>query len=260
MGKAFNLESFSLKGKKAIVTGGTRGLCRQIAQAYHDLGAEVVIWGRSEDQGISAARSMAGERNDVHFIRCDLSDGKQIAPAVDKSLEIFQGRVDILVNGAGVQHRSPALSFEETWWRMILEVNLTSMFLVSQKVGKVMCAQRRGRIINIASMCSFFGSINILAYAASKGGVAQLTKALSNEWAGMGVNVNAIAPGYMETEITRDLKEKNPAQYAGITARIPKGRWGSPEDMKGLAVFLASDASEYMTGAVIPLDGGYLGK
>lgn len=255
----FSLESFSLKRKNAIVTGGARGLCRQIAQAYHDLGAKVVILDVSSS-GADTAAEMAANGEPVYFVQCDLSKTEEIDSATEKCLQLLDGRVDILLNGAGIQHRAPALEFPEKEWRRIIDINLSSMFFMSQRIGKFMCEQGYGRIINIASMCSFFGSVLIPAYSASKGGVAQLTKALSNEWASLGVNVNAIAPGYMETEITRNLKEVNPAQYAEITSRIPKGRWGQPEDLKGLASFLASDAAEYISGAVIPLDGGYLGK
>ncbi len=252
----FSLDSFSLEGKRAIVTGGTRGLCREIAQAYHDLGAQVVLWGRSG----GAAEEMGAAGAPVWSVSCDLSQSGQIQRAMEESLEHLGGRLDILVNGAGLQHRAPALEFPEEQWRRIIEVNLTAMFLVSQQAGRLMCAQGSGRIINIASMCSFFGSVRIPAYSASKGGVAQLTKALSNEWAGQGVTVNAIAPGYMATELTRSIQETDPAQYDQITARIPMGRWGRPEDLQGLAVFLASPAAAYISGAVIPLDGGYLGK
>lgn len=255
----FSLNAFSLKGKKAVITGGTRGLCLQIAQAYHDLGAEVVLWGRSA-AGPEIAAKMSTDEAPVWCVTCDLEKSEQIRDAVEESLKRLGGQIDILVNGAGVQYRAPALEFPEDQWRKILELNLTAMFLVSQQVGRMMCGQGHGRIINIASMCSFFGSVHIPAYSASKGGVAQLTKALSNEWAGLGVNVNAIAPGYMETELTRNIKETNPALYTEITSRIPKGRWGRPEDLQGLATFLASDASEYISGAIIPLDGGYLGK
>lgn len=255
-----NRSAFSLEGKKAIITGGTRGLCRQIAQAYHDMGATVAIWGRSPVQGKAAASEIAAGSGRAYFVRCDLCESAQIAAAVEESLALLGGRVDILVNGAGIQHRAPALEFPEENWRAILEVNLTAMFLVSQQVSRHMLAQGHGSIINIASMCSFFGALRIPAYAASKGGVAQLTKALSNEWAASGVTVNAIAPGYMEREITRDLREQDPAQYEAITQRIPMQRWGRPEDMQGLAVFLASEAASYITGAIIPLDGGYLGR
>ena len=248
----FSLDSFSLEGKRAIVTGGTRGLCREIAQAYHDLGAQVVLWGRSG----GAAEEMGAAGAPGWSVSCDLSQSGQIQRAMEESLEHLGGRLDILVNGAGLQHRAPALEFPEEQWRRIIEVNLTAMFLVSQQAGRLMCAQGSGRII----MCSFFGSVRIPAYSASKGGVAQLTKALSNEWAGQGVTVNAIAPGYMATELTRSIQETDPAQYDQITARIPMGRWGRPEDLQGLAVFLASPAAAYISGAVIPLDGGYLGK
>lgn len=255
----FSPDCFSLKGKKAVVTGGTRGLCLEIAKAFHACGAEVVIWGRSAS-GTQTAQSLSTEEAPVSFVSCDLGESGDIDRAVQESLNLLDGRIDILVNGAGIQYRADALDFPEEQWMKVIGVNLNAVFLVSQKIGRIMVRQEYGRIINIASMCSFFGSVRIPAYSASKGGVAQLTKALSNEWAGKGVNVNAIAPGYMETELTRSIKETNYAQYTEITSRIPKGRWGRPEDLAGIAVFLASDASEYVSGAVIPVDGGYLGK
>lgn len=255
----FSPDSFSLKGKKAVVTGGTRGLCLEIARALHSCGAQVVIWGRSAS-GRETAASFSSEEAPVFFVSCDLGNSGDIGRAVEESLELLDGRIDILVNGAGIQYRAPAQDFPEEQWMKVINVNLSAVFLVSQKIGRIMLRQGYGRIINIASMCSFFGSVRIPAYSASKGGVAQLTKALSNEWAGQGVNVNAIAPGYMETELTRSIKETNYSQYTEITSRIPKGRWGRPEDLAGIAVFLASDASEYISGAVIPVDGGYLGK
>lgn len=255
----FSMDSFSLRGKKAIVTGGTRGLCLGIAKAFHAAGAQVVIWGRSQS-GIQTAETLSTPDAPVHFVPCNLEDTNDIPRAVEESLQVLGGRVDILVNGAGVQFRAPALEFPEQQWSKVLQVNLTAMFIVSQKIGRYMVDQGYGKIINIASMCSFFGSVRIPAYSASKGGVAQLTKALSNEWAAHGVTVNAIAPGYMETELTRTIKVTNPPQYAEITSRIPMGRWGQAEDLEGIAVFLASDASAYVTGAVIPVDGGYLGK
>lgn len=255
----FTLDAFSLSGKKAIVTGGTRGLCLEIAKAFHTCGAEVVIWGRSES-GAETARSISTEAQPVHFVKCDVSRSEDVDRAVRESAALLGGRIDILLNGAGIQYRAPALDFPEEQWLNVISVNLNAVFLICQKVGRIMVQQRSGRIINIASMCSFFGSVRIPAYSASKGGVAQLTKALSNEWAVEGVNVNAIAPGYMETELTRSIKETNNSQYMEITSRIPKGRWGKPEDLAGIAVFLASDAAEYVSGAVIPVDGGYLGK
>lgn len=254
----YSVKSFSLEGKKAVITGGTRGLCYDIAKAYHELGATLVLLSRGD--GTAAAAALSTQAAPVHWIGCDVGDPAQASRAAEESLALLGGEIDILVNGAGIQYRAPALEFPFDRWQAVLDVNLTGTFLMSQAFGRVMCRQGHGRIINIASMCSFFGSVNIPAYSASKGGVAQLTKALSNEWASKGVNVNAIAPGYMETELTKDLREKNPTLYEEISARIPKGRWGRPEDLMGLAVFLAGDASEYVSGAVIPLDGGYLGK
>ena len=254
----FSLDSFSLEGKRAIVTGGTRGLCREIAQAYHALGAQVVLWGRSG----GAAEEMGAAGAPVWSVSCDLSQSGQIQRAMEESLEHLGGRLDILVNGAGLQHRAPALEFPEEQWRRIIEVNLTAMFLVSQQAGRLMCAQGSGRIINIASMCSFFGSVRIPAYSASKGGVAQLTKALSNEWAGHNIQVNAIAPGYMATEMNTALLDPANPRYKEITDRIPAHRWGGArgEDMKGPCLFLASHASDYLNGVVIPVDGGYASK
>ena len=175
-------------------------------------------------------------------------------------MEKLDGRIDILVNNAGIQYRGKAENFPIEKWKSIIDINLNAVFVLSQLAGKVMIRQGNGKIINIASMTSFFGSEMIPAYSASKGGIMQLTKALSNEWMQYGVNVNAIAPGYMETVLTSDMKEKNPAQYEEITRRIPAHRWGKADDLHGTVLFLSSDASNYISGAIIPVDGGYLGK
>lgn len=253
------MQIFDLQGKKAIVTGGGKGLCRAMAQALHDAGAEVVILGRS-DNVCEAAGEIGSTGAPAYAVKGDLADTDRLREFYENCLEKLEGRVDILLNGAGIQFREPAVTFPEKWWRRIMEVNLNALFFLSQLAGETMLKQGYGRIINVASMCSFFGSTMIPAYTASKGAVAQLTKALSNEWAGQGVTVNAIAPGYMATELTADMKEKNPKQYEEITGRIPAGRWGTPEDLQGIAVFLASDAAAYITGAIVPVDGGYLGK
>lgn len=255
----FEITQFSVAGKKAIVTGGTGSLCKAIGQAYHDLGAEVVLLGYDKN-GWEQAKEMATPEAPVHFVFCDLTNTEEIPEKFKECLNLLGGHIDILVNGAGIQHRAPALEFPQDKWRNVLEVNLNALFFFSQLAGREMCAQGYGKIINIASMTAFFGSELIPAYAASKGGVAQLTKALSNEWAKYGVNVNAIAPGYMETPLTADIKTVNPEQYKEHTGRIPMGRWGKPEDLLGICVFLASEASRYVSGAVIPVDGGYLGK
>lgn len=248
-----------LNGKKAIITGGGRGLCRQIAQGFHDAGAEVVLVG-SSSSARKTAEEMGSKGAKVHAVCGDLSDKCEISRIFGECFSILGGRIDILVNGAGVQYRCDAVDFPEEEWERVLAVNLSAVFYLTQKVGRVMLKQRYGKIINIASMTSFFGSVRIPAYTASKAGIAQLTKAFSNEWAGAGINVNAIAPGYMETDLTRNIKETNPKQYMEITSRIPMGRWGNGDDLKGLAVFLATDAAVYISGAVIPVDGGYLGK
>ena len=190
----------------------------------------------------------------------DLSRLEELESVYSEALDKLGGHVDILVNGAGLQYRCKAEDFPLDKWKLIMDINLNAVFVMAQLAGRTMLAQGSGRIINIASMTSFFGSEMVPAYTASKGGVMQITKALSNEWAGRGVTVNAIAPGYMETKLTADMKEKNPAQYEEITGRIPAHRWGRPEDLQGCVVFLASEASSYISGAIVPVDGGYLGK
>ncbi len=250
---------FSLKGKTAVVTGGAQGLCNAIAQAYHEAGAKVVLVDVS-DKVKEAARAMHTDENPVYYAVGDLTDTENLGKLVDECEEKLGGHIDILLNGAGIQFRCNAEDFPADRWKSIIDVNLSSVFFMAQQVGRKMIAQGYGTIINVASMCSFFGSTMVPAYSASKGGVAQLTKALSNEWAGKGVTVNAIAPGYMATKLTENMKEVNPKGYEEITGRIPMGRWGRPEDLQGAAIFLASDAARYISGAIIPVDGGYLGK
>lgn len=251
--------NFRLDGKKAIVTGGGSGLCRGIAEGLHEAGAEVVLVG-SSSKALMAAREMGKTGTPVYGVQADLSDKKELERGYYEALECLGGRLDILVNGAGVQFRCDAVDFPQEQWERVLRVNLDAVFNMSQLAGRTMIEQHYGKIINIASMTSFFGSTRICAYSASKGAVAQLTKALSNEWAGKGICVNAIAPGYMKTALTEEIKSGNPKQYEEICSRIPMGRWGSADDLKGISVFLAGDASAYISGAVIPVDGGYLGK
>lgn len=253
------MQKFSLEGKKAIVTGGAKGLCNGMAQSLHDAGAEVVLLDIL-DIVDESARRMGETGAPVHAVKGDLSKYDTLEDVYNQCLEKLGGRVDILLNGAGIQFRAPAVEFPQPRWQKIIDINLSAVFYMSQLAGRTMIAQGYGKIINIASMCSFFGSVLIPAYTASKSGVAGITKALSNEWAAYGINVNAIAPGYMATELTANMKEVNPRQYEEITGRIPMGRWGNLEDLQGLCVFLASDASAYISGAVIPVDGGYLGK
>lgn len=253
------LDRFSLKGKGAIITGGARGLNYSIAEGIHDAGAVVVLLDMNEEVYKSAEKLSTNEVP-VYGVVGDVTDRENLELAYEKALNKLNGKIDILINGAGVQYRCLAEEFPEDMWRKIIDVNLNGLFWMSQLAGKTMLEQGYGRIINIASLSSFFGASMISAYTASKGGVAQLTKVLSTEWAGKGINVNAIAPGYMKTELTKDIETKNPDQYNSIISRIPKGRWGNPDDLKGLAVFLASEASEYISGTIITIDGGYSSK
>lgn len=247
---------FDITGKKAIVTGGTRGLGYGIAEGFMEAGAEVVIFGSSEN-----VKEVAQDFKDRGFscegIKVNLADRTERELAFKEALKILGG-IDILVNAAGIQRRNKSELFTETDWNDVLEVNLTAPFHLCQLAALEFIKVGYGKIINISSMLAFFGGLTVPAYAASKGGVSQFTKALCNEWAEKGININAIAPGYMATEMnTALLDEKNP-RYADITKRIPAKRWGTPEDMKGISIFLASKASDYLNGAIIPCDGGYL--
>jgi 2-deoxy-D-gluconate 3-dehydrogenase len=249
------LDKFNLCGRKAIVTGGTTGLGRGMVEALAEAGASVVVIDISEKAELVSEESYCHR---VHGIRADLGNRSELRVAFEKAVELLGGTLDILVNNAGVQRRNVCEDFSESDWDYVIQVNLSSVFLLSQLAGRLMLKKGKGKIINMASMLSFFGGYTVPAYAASKGGVAQLTKALSNEWASKGINVNAIAPGYMDTAMNTALKN-DADRSSKILNRIPAKRWGVPDDIKGLVVFLASGASDYINGAIIPLDGGYLG-
>ncbi len=245
-------DQFSVRGKKALVTGGSAGLGRAMAEALVDGGAEVAINGAS-DRIFSVAALMG-----TIPLQADLADRTEALALVGRAVQELGG-LDILVNSAGVQRRHPAEDFPLADYDLVRSVNLDALWILCQAAGRHMLAQGSGKIINIASLQSFFGGITIPAYAASKGGVAQLTKALSNEWAARGINVNAIAPGYMDTELNAALVG-NPEREPLLLARIPAGRWGQPADMRGAVIFLSSGASDYVHGAILPVDGGYLGR
>ncbi len=249
---------FDLTGKNAIITGGNKSLGLGITEAICQQGASVVIFA-SSDSVHTVAKELSDKGYKVKGIQVDLSKKEAIGTGFDEAMKHFGGKLDILINNAGIQRRNKCEDFTMEDWDDVINVNLTSVFTLCQLAGRVMLQQNKGKIINLASMLSFFGGQTVPAYAASKGGVAQLTKALSNEWSGRGINVNAIAPGYMDTDMNVALVN-DPERNTQILGRIPKGRWGKPEDMQGLAVFLASEASDYICGAVIPVDGGYLGK
>ena len=253
------INHFDLTGKKAIVTGGAKGLCNSMAQALHDAGAEVVLLDVL-DLVEESATKMGSTGAPVHAVKGDLSRQEGLEEIYNQCLKKLDGRVDILLNGAGIKYRCPAVDFPADRWQKILDINLSAVFYMSQLAGRTMLKQGYGRIINVCSMTAYFASVLIPAYSASKAGVMQITKALSNEWASKGVTVNAIAPGYMATELTANMKEVNPKQYEEITGRIPMERWGSPEDLQGPVVFLASEAAAYVSGAILPIDGGFMGK
>lgn len=251
---------FDLTGMRAIVTGAAGGLSFGMAQGLHEFGAEIVIID-VKDEGAETAKKMAEDGAPVYFVKADLSDRDALQQAFEKSMEYLNGRVDILVNGAGIQRKIKTEEFPLPQWDLVMNINLNAVFILSQLAGRKMLEQGYGKIINIASMLSFFGGDSVPAYAAAKGAVAQLTKAMCNEWASRGINVNAVAPGFMDTDLNRHINmQNNPERHMKIAERIPAGRWGTPDDMKYLAVFLASHASDYINGAVIPCDGGYLVK
>lgn len=252
------MKSFDLNGKKAIVTGGGSGLGRGMAEGLHEAGAEVVIIDIA-DSVVDVAKEMAASGAMVYGVKGNLGDREDLKAAFQCAVDKLGGRLDIIVNSAGIQRRSKCEEFPIEHWDEVLEINLTSVFQLCQLAGQKMLEQGKGKIINVASMLSFFGGYTVPAYAASKGGVAQLTKAMANEWAGRGVNVNAVAPGYMDTMMNVALVN-DPGRNEQILARIPAGRWGTPDDMKGIVIFLASDYADYINGAIIPVDGGYLSR
>lgn len=250
---------FDLQGKKALVTGATRGLGRAMAEGFMESGVEVVIVGSSQ-KSVQIAAEYKDKGYVCHGLAANLGDFVQARDCFIQALNLLGGKLDILLTAHGIQRRHLPEDFPLEEWDEILRVNLTSVFVLCQEAGKVMLKAGYGKIINVASMLSFFGGQTVPAYAASKGGIAQLTKALSNDWMARGINVNCIAPGYMATDMNVALTDKNNPRYQQILDRIPAGRWGRPDDMKGAAIFLASKASDYLGGAVLPVDGGYLVK
>lgn len=249
---------FDLTGKKAIVTGAGRGLGRGIAEALAGAGAEVVILDVSDAAQDTAAELRAGGAA-AHAVKGNLLDRADLERSFRESVDVLGGRLDILVNNAGTHDRRACLDLPVDAWDRVLELNITAVYQLCRLAGPIMIKQRSGKIINMGSMLSFIGGYNASAYAVSKAGIAQLTKSLSNEWAGYNVQVNGIAPGYMETDMNTDLLN-DPVRLPQVNARIPAGRWGKPEDLGGAAIFLASSASDYVSGILIPVDGGYLGR
>lgn len=252
------LDKFKLDGKIALVTGASSGLGQSIAISLAEAGADVACHchtaGKADE---TSTRIEKLGRRSVE-IAGDMADKAVPARLVSEVVTKF-GRIDILINNAGTIRRSPAVDYTEDDWTTVLEVNLSSVFRLSQAAGKMMIEQGGGKIVNIASLLSFQGGITVPAYTASKSGVAGLTKALSNEWAKYNVNVNAIAPGYFETNNTTALRADE-TRNRQILERIPAGRWGAPEDLAGAAVFLSSAASDYLQGHILVVDGGWMAR
>jgi 2-deoxy-D-gluconate 3-dehydrogenase len=247
---------FDLTGKVAVITGGSTGLGAAMSTALAEAGADIVLVDR-QDRKETVDRIEALGRK-VLLLVLDISKKSSIDESVKKTLAEY-GKIDILVNNAGIIRRAPAVEFSETDWDEVMNLNAKTVFFLSQAVARDMLKRKKGKIINIASLLSFQGGVIVPSYSASKGAVAQITKALANEWAKDGINVNAIAPGYMETANTEQLRQ-NPERLRQITERIPAGRWGKPDDLKGTAVFLASAASDYVNGHVLVVDGGWMAR
>lgn len=253
-----SLGQFELNGKNALVTGSNRGLGRAIAVALSKAGANVGCHGRDAKPAAACDEIRTAGRKTFYF-SADLADAKTHPELIARTISEF-GSVDILVNNAGVIRRAPASEYSAEYWDELISVNLTAVFRLSQLAGRHMLGRGTGgKILNIASLLSFQGGILVPAYAAAKGGVAQLTKALANEWASKGINVNAIAPGYMATDNTTALRN-DAVRSRQILERIPAARWGEPSDIAGAAVFLCSPASDYVHGHVLAVDGGWLAR
>lgn len=250
------LQKFSLEGKVAVVTGGSRGIGRAITIALADAGADVAVIARDRDRLDKVAAEVQSAGVDCLPLSIDLSYNDapdRIVEAVTR----WKGRIDILCNNAGIVNRDPAVKVSRTIWNDVIGLNLNSAFFIAQSVGKKMIEANKGKIINVGSLKSVQGDRNIVSYAASKGALLQMTKALAVEWAAYNIQVNCIMPGYYITDLTKDL-QTDKERFGSIVKRIPLGRWGEPEDLMGAAVFLASSASDYVTGIMLPVDGGYL--
>jgi 2-deoxy-D-gluconate 3-dehydrogenase len=251
------LDKFSLAGKSGIVTGAGTGIGKAIARGLAEAGADVVIAGRNLERLEKVAREFSSNGGLLVPVQVDMKQTRSIQSLVERTIAEF-GKIDFLFNNAGTIHRAPTEEFPPDAWEEVIQVNLTGPFLLAQAVAKVMIAKKiRGKIINTSSLIAVFGGKTVPAYAASKGGLTQLTKAMCNDFGRYGINVNAIGPGWVKTELTQAL-QKDPQRYNEIIARILLGRWADPEDLAGTAVFLASSASDYISGQVIFVDGGYL--
>lgn len=250
------LDKFSLAGRSGIVTGAGSGIGKAIARGLSEAGADVVIAGRNLAKLENTVRESSYTGSRLVPVTVDMKYQESIQSLVDQTVSEF-GKIDFLFNNAGTIHREPSEDHSKEGWDKVLQVNLTGPFLLAQAAARVMISKKiNGKIINTSSLIAVFGGKTVPSYAASKGGIAQLTKAMCNDFGQYGINVNAIGPGWVKTELTEAL-QKNEERYKEITARIPLGRWADPQDLAGIAVFLASTASDYITGQVFFIDGGY---
>lgn len=252
------MKLFSLEGKTALVTGCKRGIGFAMAQALAQAGADVIGVSASLKDGSDIEKEVLDAGRNFKAYQCDFSNRKDLYAFIEK-VKAENITIDILVNNAGTIMRNPAAEHSNEYWDKVIEVNQNAQFILTREIGKDMIARGSGKIIFTASLLTFQGGINVPGYAASKGAIGQLTKAFSNEWASKGVQVNAIAPGYIATDNTEALRNDS-ERSESILARIPAGRWGEPEDFKGPIVFLASAASNYVTGEVMVVDGGWMGR
>ena len=253
------LDNFKLDGKVALVTGCKRGIGKAMALALAEAGADIIgVSATLEREGSSVEKEVQATGRSFKAYACDFSDRKALYAFIEK-VKADYPTIDILVNNAGTILRAPAAEHSDELWDKVMEVNINAQFVLSRELGKEMIARGSGKIIFTASLLTFQGGITVPGYAASKGGIGQLTMALSNEWASKGVQVNAIAPGYIATDNTQALQD-DPERCTAILSRIPAGRWGNPKDFKGPVVFLASAASDYMSGHTMVVDGGWMGR
>lgn len=250
---------FDLTERKALVTGASRGLGRMMAEILLEAGSEVSILSSGKAVFDTAAKLSEEADREVHAIQADMSDKTQVKMGFDKFMDRW-GTIDILIANHGITTRTAVEEMELDLWDRIIQVNLTSIFMLNQLAGRVMIPQRNGKIINIASIMGFIGAWGISAYAASKGGVIQLTKVLACEWARYGININAIAPGFTETEMIKNNLYVNEERTRKVKERLPTGKLAQPQDLKGAALFLASDASNYVNGHVLTVDGGFIAQ
>ena len=253
------IDKFSLKGKVALVTGCKRGIGKGMALGLAEAGADIIgVSASLELSGSEVEKEVTALGRDFKAYACDFSDREALYTFIKEVKQDFP-KIDILVNNAGTIMRAPVAEHSDKYWDKVIEINQSAQFILTREIGKDMLKQGYGKIIFTASLLTFQGGITVPGYAASKGAVGQLTMAFANEWAGKGLNVNAIAPGYIATDNTQALRD-DATRSEQILARIPAGRWGSPEDFKGPIVFLASDASSYMNGSIMLVDGGWMGR